>query len=371
MKQYDLAVVGAGILGLAHALIARRAGKSVVVLDRDNQANGASIRNFGFVTVTGQQSGAIWRHARRSRDIWAEVAPAAGIEALHQGLVVTAQRPEAEAVLDAFLQTEMGEGCRRLTAGEAGAISPALRAGNIRSALYSPHEIRVESRSAIPALAAWLRAEGVDFLWNTTVQNVQTPKVETSSGVIEAAKVVVCPGDDFTTLFSDRIAARDVTRCKLHMLRLTPETPLQLGAAVMSDLSLVRYLGYAELPEAQALKQVIEAEQPEYLSNGVHLIAVQSADGSLVVGDSHHYAATPDPFQPAAVDTLIAAEFDRVIATGGFSITDRWIGTYASSDAQTYFADAPDDDTRLVIVTAGCGASTAFSIAEETLATLF
>jgi len=27
----------------------------------------------------------------------------------------------------------------------------------------------------------------------------------------------------------------------------------------------------------------------------VHLIVARSADGSLVVGDSHHYAATPDP----------------------------------------------------------------------------
>jgi hypothetical protein len=36
--------------------------------------------------------------------------------------------------------------------------------------------------------------------------------------------------------------------------------------------------------------------------NGIHLIAVQSADGSLVVGDSHHYAPTPHPFGSTAVD---------------------------------------------------------------------
>lgn len=49
----DLAVVGAGIVGLAHALAATRAGLSVVVIDREARANGASIRNFGFVAVTG------------------------------------------------------------------------------------------------------------------------------------------------------------------------------------------------------------------------------------------------------------------------------------------------------------------------------
>ncbi|WP_375268643.1 FAD-dependent oxidoreductase, partial [Phenylobacterium sp.] len=51
--RYDLAVVGAGIVGLACALAAARRGRSGVVLDRDAQANGAAVRNFGFVTVTG------------------------------------------------------------------------------------------------------------------------------------------------------------------------------------------------------------------------------------------------------------------------------------------------------------------------------
>jgi hypothetical protein len=46
------------------------------VVDRDAQANGASIRNFGFVTVTGQQAGRCWRRAKRSVDVWLEIADA-------------------------------------------------------------------------------------------------------------------------------------------------------------------------------------------------------------------------------------------------------------------------------------------------------
>ena len=88
-QRFDLAVVGAGILGLAHALAAVRRGLSVVVIDRDAQANGASVRNFGFVTVTGQRAGDHWRRARRSRDVWAEVAPLAGIPIVQHGSLVT------------------------------------------------------------------------------------------------------------------------------------------------------------------------------------------------------------------------------------------------------------------------------------------
>src|ERR1700727_3922497 len=94
-QSYDVAVVGAGICGLPHALAAARRGKRVVVIDRDAQANGASIRNFGFITVTGQQAGKCWRRAKRSRDVWDEIAPQADIEIVHQGLLVVARRPEA------------------------------------------------------------------------------------------------------------------------------------------------------------------------------------------------------------------------------------------------------------------------------------
>src|SRR3954454_22208235 len=90
----DLAVVGAGIVGLAHALAASRRGKRVVVIDRDARANGASIRNFGFVTVTGQERGETWARAVRSRDVWLEVAAQAGIEIEQEGLLVVGRRPE-------------------------------------------------------------------------------------------------------------------------------------------------------------------------------------------------------------------------------------------------------------------------------------
>src|ERR1700751_3791993 len=100
---YDLAVIGGGIVGLAHALAAARAGLRTVVIERDVRANGASIRNFGFITVTGQARGGFWRLARRSAEVWSEVAGPAGIEVEHHGLVLALRRPESVAVADAFL----------------------------------------------------------------------------------------------------------------------------------------------------------------------------------------------------------------------------------------------------------------------------
>ncbi|MFZ4687552.1 MAG: FAD-dependent oxidoreductase, partial [Hyphomonadaceae bacterium] len=104
MKQeFDVVVVGQGVVGLAHAYAAARAGMSVAVVDRHERALGASIRNFGFVTVTGQARRDMWSLAMRARDIWAGVAPQAKIDVVQTGLNVFAHRREAADVLADFL----------------------------------------------------------------------------------------------------------------------------------------------------------------------------------------------------------------------------------------------------------------------------
>lgn len=369
MTGFQLAVVGAGIVGLAHALAAARLGKRVVVIDRDAQANGASVRNFGFITVTGQGRGIPWNRARRSRDVWAEVGTKAGIAMEHRGLTMVARRPEAHALLAAFLQTEMGQGCELLTPRQARERLPGLSGGELAGALYSPHDLRVESRLAIPRLAAWLEAEyGVAFLRGAAVHAAGAGRVATSRGEVAAEAVIVCPGDDLSTLYPEVIARHEVTRCRLQMLRLA-DPGFRLSSAVMSDLGLVRYLGYSQLPEAAAVRERLEAEQAEHLAHGVHLIVVQGADGSLIVGDSHHYAETPGPFASEAVDRLILDEYANVLGNPP-PVLERWTGTYASS-AGHVLVEAPEPGVRLVMVTSGNGASIGFGLAEEVVGELY
>jgi FAD dependent oxidoreductase TIGR03364 len=368
---FDLAVVGAGIVGLSCARAAALKGLRVVVIDRDAQANGASVRNFGFITVTGQERGVVWNLARRTCVIWQEVARDAGIPILQRGLWMTTRRPEAVPVLEAFLGTEMGEGCEILSRAAAHARCSELVGSDVQAVLTSANDIRVESREAIPRVAAWLAERfGVLFLRQTTVLMVEPPRVETSRGMVEAGAVVVCPGDDLAGLFPQRIARYKVTRCKLQMLRLA--TPgFRLPGAVMSDLGLVRYAGYSALPEAAPLRARLWAEQGEHLEHGIHLIVVQSADGTLVVGDSHHYAATPDPFAIERVDQLILEEFAAATGRAAPPALERWTGTYSSAADRTMFVDAPAPDIRLAMVTSGSGASTGFAMGEDIITDMF
>lgn len=361
----DLLVVGAGILGLATAYAAAQRGLRVAVVERHAQCVGASVRNFGFVTVTGQRRGEHWQRARRSRAVWQAVAEEAGIPLVQQGLHVLAQRPEAARLLEAFVATEMGEGCRLLGAAQAARELPGLQPG--QAVLHSPHECRVESREALPRLAQWLaQTQGVQFHWQTAVHAIERPQVHTSRGRLRAEHVVVCPGHDLATLYPEALAAAGLRVCTLQMMRLRPAQAWHLPAPVMSDLSLVRYEGYADLPEAAALRRVLQAQQPEHLRWGIHLIAVQSADGSLVVGDSHVVGEAEAPFGRSDIDALILQELQQVLRLPATTVVERWTGSYATA-ADLVFKTSPQPGVALGVVTSGTGASTAFAFADELL----
>jgi FAD dependent oxidoreductase TIGR03364 len=371
-RAFDLAVVGAGILGLSCALAAARRGLKVVVIERSLRAGGASVRNFGLVTVTGQDRDTVWRRARRSREIWQEVTREAGIPVVHRGLWLAARRAESAALLDAFLRSDMAEGCELLSSSAALRRCPRLQSSGLQAVLCSPHELRVESRDAIPKLADWLaHAFGVVFRWETAVHAVDPPRLETSRGPVSAQAAVVCPGDDFVSLFPEQLAKAGVGRCRLQMLRL--ESPgFELPATVMSDLSLLRYGGFSSLPAAGALRRRLEAEQPEYLRHGIHLIIVQGSDGSLVVGDSHHYgAAANELFAAEAVYDLLLQEYQAVTGEPPPAVRERWMGTYAVADDRGLFIETPSRGIRLVLVTSGVGASVGFAVGEEVIGDLF
>jgi len=370
--KFDVVIVGAGIVGLGAALAAIKAGKTVCVIDRDARANGASIRNFGFITVTGQRAGAHWARARRSRDVWAEVAEQAGIPVLQRGLVMPAYRPEAAEVLHGFLATDMGSDCRLITMDEALRNLPALRQENLADVLYSPHELRVESREALPKIAAWLaETHGVEFRWQTAAKDIGEDGVLTASGLLRGESILVCPGDDFSTLLPGLIASHHLTKCTLQMLRVNAPKMPSLGSALMSDHSLARYEGFSLLDCAKPLIAHLDAETPAIRAAGIHLIAVQSADGSLVVGDSHVYGPQAEPFARADFDELILDVFDEVLDLPARHVTERWCGSYTSSPERTILVERPAKNIRLVMVTGGTGASTSFALGEQVIADLY
>ena len=368
MTSFDLVVVGAGIVGLAHGLAAIRKKLRVAIIDCDAKATGASVRNFGFVTVSGQAAGATRARSLRSREVWEEACAAAGIPILQRGAIVVARREEAQAVLGEFAASAMGEGCELWDAARAGRELPMLAPG-AAGALWSPHEIRIEAREAIGRLAAWLESRGVAFLRGMAF-DFDGKRLRHSGGTIEAGAAIYAPGNSITAMFPSIGMRERVRSCKLQMMRLA-SPGWKLPGVAMGDLSLVRYEGFASQPSAVALRNRLGREVPECLAHGIHVIAAQGADGSLVVGDSHAYGEGTDAFADAATDELILQELRALFRLGDENIVERWTGYYPVADTKPLLREAIGERARLVVVTSGTGMSTGFAIGEETVAELF
>src|SRR5579862_7019757 len=101
-QQYDVAIVGAGILGLAHAYYCARRGLRVIVFERSPCAMGASVRNFGMLWTIGQPAGAMHQLALRSRDIWLEVLAASVLWHERTGSLHLAYQDDEAQVLEEF-----------------------------------------------------------------------------------------------------------------------------------------------------------------------------------------------------------------------------------------------------------------------------
>jgi FAD dependent oxidoreductase TIGR03364 len=369
-QRADVAVIGAGIVGLAHAWSAARRGLSVVVFERNDRAYGASVRNFGMVWPIGQPAGDLHDVAMRSRGRWLELADAAGIWVNPCGSIHVAYRADEWAVLEEFASAApaLGYNCRLLTPREARKQSPAVREAGLLGGLWSGSELCVNPRQSIRTLAGWLaKTFGVAFHFNTAIRRVDAPTVESAAGrTWRAERIIVCSGADFESLFPEELAAAGLVRCKLQMLR-TASQPAnwRIGPHLAGGLTLRHYANFASCPSLPALKRRIAVETPELDRYGIHVMVAQNDRGELILGDSHLY---DDPFEPvdrAEIDELIIRELRQIVDMPDWSVAERWHGVYAKHPAQPVFVAEPQPGVKIRTAAGGAGMTLSFGLADD------
>jgi FAD dependent oxidoreductase TIGR03364 len=361
----DVLVVGAGIAGLAHAIAAHERGLRVIVIDRDARAVGASVRNFGHACVTAQ-SGELLELARVARAKWLRYGAAAGMFVRETGAVAIARTPAETAVLEELAASRGEDQVRMLTPsavrehlGEA--ADPAILAGALLR-----DDLRVDPREAVGALAAWLAGQpSVGFRWSTAFLGAEGGVARTSRGEIRAERIVVCVGHDLDYLFPDLAAAGEVERCALQMTLAETPAGLRLVPAVLSGTSMLRYPAFAETRAAQALREEMAAQRPDLLGIGANVMLTQRPDGTLVVGDSHRYAPTMDPFSDEETSRVLLAEIGTILGVE-LRVRERWQGIYASSPRQPYLVAEAGPGVTAVSITSGVGMTIALGVAEKT-----
>jgi D-hydroxyproline dehydrogenase subunit beta len=370
IQGVDVIIVGAGIIGLAHAYIAAKSGKRVIVLERHLAAGGASIANFGMLWPIGQTHGKMFDLAMESRRLWLEVLRASKIQYKEVGsLHIACHEDEAQVGREfAVLGSAQGYRCAWLDREAALARSPALNPDTVLGALWSDTEITVDPREVLRRIPEFLRERyGVQFLWGCPVLTIENARVQTPRGVWHAESVIVCTGSDFETLYPEFFAQCGLTRCRLQMLR-TQAQPAgwELGPALAGGLTLRFYPSFAICPSLSALRKRIANEMSEYDRFGIHTMVSQTSSGELTLGDSHDYGLIPSPFNREEIDTLILEHLKSFLRVPTLSIAERWYGIYAKHRDKPYVRFHPEDGVEVVTGLGGAGMTLSFGVASET-----
>lgn len=370
IAESDVLVVGAGIVGLAHASAALARGLSVTIIDRDARAVGASVRNFGHACITAQ-SGELLELALVARQKWLEHSAAAGFFSVTSGALALA-RSTAELAVLAELSTSREPGqVEMLTAAQAsGRVREGADPAIVGGALLRD-DVRVDPREAVSSIAAWLAAQpGVTMLWQTSFFGASDGIASTSRGEIRSPRTIVCVGHDLDYLYPVLAREREVERCALQMMRVEAPSGLVLRPAVLTGTSMLRYPAFAETQAAEALRGEVSSVRPELLEIGANVMFTQRPNGTLIVGDSHRYATTLDPFQAEQTSGILLAEIARILGVDELRVRERWQGVYASSPRQPFLTEEVAPGVTVAIVTSGVGMTIGFVLAERTFAAL-
>jgi len=357
-------------MGLAHAYHAARAGKSVVVFERSSFANGASVRNFGMLAIIAQRAGSELDDANYALGCWRQIAPPAGIDLTQAGCLFVAREPEEMQVLTEFTESDhpLANSARIFAPDDLSEICPGTSDIPNLGGLWSPDAWKIDQRKACAKLADWLRrAYGVAFHFSTDVSAVSHPALETSVGEHRAGHIIVCGGDEFSTLFPEALKSAGVVRCQLQMLRTRPQ-PKQwkLDPFVLGGLSMARYGTFSECRSLPALSDLQQRHQKAQLEHGIHVIACQEVDGGITMGDSHAFIAGPEADRSQDIDDLIQMELANLISLPDRRIAERWLGHYAHKAGTDVLRLAPSRGVSVVTMTNGQGMTHAFSVSKRT-----
>ncbi|MFR9769977.1 TIGR03364 family FAD-dependent oxidoreductase [Nocardia sp. SC052] len=330
-----LAIIGGGILGTAHAMAAIRRGHEVVQLERELEARGATVRNFGLVWVSGR-SAAELDLALRARRLWEEIGgKVPGVGFRPSGSLTLVRAPEELAVAEAAAAGPGAEarGFALLDPERVRAVNPALR-GKFLAGLHCSTDAAVESRQALPALRAYLTASGrYTFHSGTEAREV----ADTGSGVrvrddrsrfFDADLALVCPGAAHTGLVRELAGALPVRRVRLQMMQTAPlGEPLPTAVA---DGDTFRYHPGFAGPEVDALNRE-QSQTATAAEHAMQLLCVQRLDGGLTIGDTHEYT---EPFafdlDDAPYEHLTSVT-EELLGRRLPPVVRRWAGVYSQS----------------------------------------
>ncbi|WP_322012721.1 NAD(P)/FAD-dependent oxidoreductase [Paraburkholderia sp. J12] len=320
-EQFDVAVVGAGVVGCAVARRFALAGERVLVIEKGadllsgaSKANSA-ILHTGFDAPSGSLELACMEAGYEE---YLEIAPRMNLPVLETGALVAAWSDEELARLDAIVEQAHANGVTDVQRIERAAmlerepgLSPAVRGG-----VLVPREHVIDPWSAPLAYLTQAVEHGARALFGAELtgarRNGGNWELETSQGCWRAAFVVNCAG-----LFGDHVERALLGSSEFTILP-------RKGQFVVFDKASSRCLRSILLPV------------PTERTKGI--VITRTAFGNLLVGPT---AEEQDDRTRASVDRdtlthLVASAVARVPALEGMPVTAIYAGLRPATERKEY-----------------------------------
>jgi glycine/D-amino acid oxidase-like deaminating enzyme len=299
----DVAIVGAGIAGVATAYFLASSGAKVVVLEARGVAEAASGRNAGFLlagvaenfVAASRRYGdrnalRIWRFTTRTQALVRDLVAEHGINCR------LSWNGSDQIAGDEDEWSEIQEGARRL-ASEGVAVkvdAPERRATYADDGEF--HPVRW-----VRGLAAAAAAKGAKFHESTRVSSIEAGKAVTASGGVRAGSIVLC-----TNAYTGHLVNSRVRPIRGQMLATAPTTPF--------------------------------FARPAYANRGYQYWR-QRADGRVLVGGWRDTAVEEEVGEDERTTDAIQRQLDAFLREHDITaqVTHRWAGTMGfSHDALPY-----------------------------------
>lgn len=381
MKKEKIIIIGGGILGISHAFHACRSGMEVVLIEKDPRPMGASVLNFGQIVPSG--FGSKWqKYGRSSLLYYQEIQDVMDITIRKEGSLYVASDEEELILLEELAQINQSNDYPSQLFSQRQCLEriPSLKKDYVLGGLFFPDELVIDPRIGVSRISDYLvHKYGMTYYPQTVATGIEP----TSYGVkvylegariLEASSVVLCCGSTFDILFPDVFRNSDIQLVTLQMMQTVPQDRTKIPGSLLTGTTIRRYEAFQECPSYQRLKSGAE-EQSMYSIHSIHILAKQNLDGSIVLGDSHHYQPLSKG-RSFSSDTLMAVnefmiqEAQHILNIPSWTMQRSWIGQYAQCSQDIYNKSlAPG--IQITTAIGGKGMTASLGYAKENLEKIF
>jgi glycine/D-amino acid oxidase-like deaminating enzyme len=289
MSDADVIIVGGGIVGAATAYFLARRKVSVLLVEAETPAWGASGRNPGYQWLHTRRAGLqmeLGMAGRRLADVLA--AELDGFEFRPSGGMIyffdERQRPLFESLVAerraAGLPMELIDG------KQAREHCPAL-SDRVAGATWNPMDAHQNTRKLVEALVAGAERHGARKLSGARVEALmmkgqRCTGIRTAAGSFTAGTVILAAGSWTPKLLAPHGIDVPITAMRLQVVETEPApvrfAPMLYGPTALKQYAFIRDLpGYSDIGTTHPLESTFDGV--EFLE-----LAVQREDGRILLG---------------------------------------------------------------------------------------